>query len=103
MKYSAKEFYSELKDADRTKLGSKRRKNKRAYSVIDTEDAVDEILTIAENESKFYTNKDAKGAIEFARKQFVRYAQDSIRGTAKEASKIALKELLANWKKEGHI
>ena len=103
MKYNAKLFLDDLKEADTNKVGIKRKKNKKAYSDGDVKDAAEEMLVLAENERKYYEAKDAKGAAEFARKTYTRIYSEDIRRMAKEAEKLVVKDLLAEWKRERHI
>ncbi len=103
MKYNAKEFLNDLKEADKKKIASKRRKNKKAYSRRDVADTADDLLVVAENLGEFYEKKDAQGAINNAKKQWLRDRQGDMFSMLKEASKLALKDLLDSWKSEGHI
>lgn len=107
MKYSAKLFLEDLKEADRIKTKqyrSKCKKRRKSYSVREEiDDAADEIFVVAQNERKFYEDKDAKGAVDFAAKQYLRNLQDDFRDIIKKAKEQALKDLLAYWRTEGHI
>lgn len=102
MNYSSDLFLKELKDTNKHRVVISK-KNKKAYSDGDVQDLADELLTVAENLSEFYNKKDPKGAIEAARKQWVRQQQDDNFHMGREAAKIAEKELIKEWKREGHI
>lgn len=109
MTYSADTFINDLHEADNTKSGTrkikarKRNRNRKAYSDHDVMDVEEELLLVAENLANFYAKKDAKGAVEYARKQWLRQQQDTAYQMAKEAVPKAIKSLLAGWKEEGHI
>lgn len=107
MKYSAIEFINDLKEADRLKSKQYRsnlRKKKRGYRQSqEIADAAEEILLVASNESKYYESKDAKGAVDFAAKQYLREVESNFRDIVRKAKEQALKDLIADWKEMGHI
>lgn len=101
MKYSANTFLDDLKEADRVKskrFRSKCSSKKKAYSDGDVKDVAEEILTIAENYGDYYSKKDAKGAIHAAKMEYIKYTTSNIYNMAREAAKIALKDLEKEWK-----
>ncbi len=102
-KYSSKQFFQDIKSADRSRHFKVKNKKKKAYSKGELKDLSDELLLVAENESEFYRKKDAAGAVEYARKDWLKLKRDDIYDLSKEAAKIALKELIKAWKEEGHI
>ena len=99
MNYNADQFYADLKKLSKKSTASKS-KVAGFFSSGDVEEIAEEILNLAENNyPSLYEKKDSKGCIAQAQKEFMKYLEGSI----KEASKIALKQLLVNWKEEGHI
>jgi hypothetical protein len=97
MKYLAKDFINDLKI---TKVSSKKFKS---GSDFDPRDVAEELLLIASNVESYYNRKDAKGAIEYAKKEYFKYKMDNLTQKMKEAGPLALKQLLVYWKEEGHI
>jgi hypothetical protein len=95
MKYLAKDFINDLK--------IKKAKKYKAYSDYDVKESAEEIYLVASNEASFYGKKDAKGAIEYARKIYSKNKIEDINSMVKDAIPLALKQLLADWKEEGHI
>jgi hypothetical protein len=96
MRYTANDFINDLKL-------KKAIKKVNSYGGWNVEDVAKEILDIAGNTESFYKKKDAKGAVEYAKREYEKYGIEKVKGMSKEAAPIALKQLLKNWKEEGHI
>jgi ABC-type xylose transport system substrate-binding protein len=67
------------------------------------DDAEDNILVIAKNERKYYYAKDAAGAIDYAIKIYVSETLENLKADLHSNRYKLIKELLAYWKREGHV
>lgn len=59
----------------------------------------DAIMIIAKNEAKFYKNKDSRGAIEFAIKEYVTEVTKDLESDLKGAKSGLIRELANYWKR----
>lgn len=106
MRYTANDFINELKNAGGKRVKhhrSKCNKKKKAYSDGDVRDVAEELFDLALNERVPYEKKDAKMAVDIAKKTYLRYQMDDLRSMVKEAGQLAIKDVQEYWKKEGHI
>lgn len=107
MKYMADDFINELKQANGKQIRRRRskcnKKKKKAYSDGDVRDVAEELFDLASDERIPYEKKDAKMAVDIAKREYLRYQMDDLRGMVKEAAQLAIKDLKEYWKKEGHI
>jgi hypothetical protein len=107
MKYSANVFLNDLKEADRLKSkqyrSECRKKKRKAYSDGDVRDTAEELFDLAVNSREAYEKMDAKLAVDIAKREYLKYTLDDIRSMVRDAGKLAVKDVLNYWKKEGHI
>jgi hypothetical protein len=63
-------------------------------------DMEDAVLIIAKNERKFYEKWDAKGAVEFAIKEYLKERISDIKADLEQGRAQLVRELMAYWKRE---
>jgi hypothetical protein len=66
----------------------------------DQEEMFSQVLMTAENEGRFYAKKDAKGAVDFAIKDYISRKLDDMKHDGQKIRSHAIKELVASWRRK---
>ena len=62
------------------------------------ESMLNEVITMAVNEGRFYSKRDAKGAVDYAIKEYIKIKNQEMREDSRVIKKHAIKEVRRQWK-----
>jgi hypothetical protein len=66
----------------------------------DEREMLNQVVMTAENEGRFYQKRDAKGAVDYAIKEVLKFKISDLREDAKHIRNIAIKEVQQGWKEK---